>query len=138
MIFFLLVIQYNIWYNNSILLWWRLPFELIFVFICPYYQQSKRSRRHWNNNKKIELEFGCSKPVSTIFQLYRGARFYWWRKLEKTMSSFKSLTNFITYLYRVHLAWARFKLTTWVVIGTDCTGSCKSNYHTFTTTTTPE
>jgi hypothetical protein len=40
-------------------------------------------------------------------------------------------------LYRVHLAWAEFELTTLVVIGTDCTCSCKSNYHTITTTTTP-
>jgi ketosteroid isomerase-like protein len=30
-----------------------------------------------------------------------------------------------------------FELTTIVVIGTDCTGSCKSNYHTITTTTAP-
>ena len=36
-------------------------------------------------------------------------------------------------LYRVHLAMTRFELTTSVVIGTDCTGSCKSNYHTITT-----
>jgi hypothetical protein len=27
------------------------------------------------------------------------------------------------------LPWTGFKLTTLVVIGTDCTGSCKSNYH---------
>ena len=40
-------------------------------------------------------------------------------------------------LYRVHLARTGFKLTTLVVIGTDCTGSCKSNYHTITTTTAP-
>jgi len=40
-------------------------------------------------------------------------------------------------LYRVHLALTGLKLTTLVVIGTDCTGSCKSNYHTITTTTTP-
>ena len=40
-------------------------------------------------------------------------------------------------LYRVHLAWAWFELTTLVVIGTDCIGSCKSNYHTITTKTTP-
>jgi len=33
--------------------------------------------------------------------------------------------------------WAGFKLTTLVVIGTDCTGSCKYNYHTITTTVAP-
>ena len=33
--------------------------------------------------------------------------------------------------YQVHLTMSRFKLTTLVVIGTDCIGSCKSNYHTF-------
>ena len=32
-------------------------------------------------------------------------------------------------LYRVHLAWAWFELITLVVIDTDCTGSCKSNYY---------
>jgi hypothetical protein len=31
---------------------------------------------------------------------------------------------------------SRFDLTTYVVIGTDCIGSCKSNNHTITTTTT--
>jgi hypothetical protein len=29
-------------------------------------------------------------------------------------------------LHRVHLVWAEFKLTMLVVIGNDCTGSCKS------------
>jgi hypothetical protein len=32
--------------------------------------------------------------------------------------------------------WSRFKLKTSVVIGTDCIGSYKSNYHTIMTTTT--
>jgi len=41
-------------------------------------------------------------------------------------------------LYQVHLTWARFELTTLVVIGTDCIGSYKSNYHTITTTTVSE
>ena len=40
-------------------------------------------------------------------------------------------------LYQVHLTWARFKLTTLVVIGTDCIGSYKFNYHTITTTSAP-
>ena len=40
-------------------------------------------------------------------------------------------------LYRVNLSWSRFELTALVVIGTDCIDSCKSNYHTITTTTVP-
>jgi hypothetical protein len=32
----------------------------------------------------------------------------------------------------VHLALAWFELTTLAVIGTDCIGSCKSNYYTIT------
>jgi hypothetical protein len=40
-------------------------------------------------------------------------------------------------LYRIHLPWARFELTTSVVIDTDFIGSCKSNYHTIMATTTP-
>ena len=38
-------------------------------------------------------------------------------------------------LYPVHLARVGFKLTTLVVIGTECIGSCKSNYHMITATT---
>ena len=56
-----------------------------------------------------------------------------WRKPPTCL---KSLTNFIT-LYREHLIWVGLKLTTLVKIGTDCIGSCKSNYHTITTTTSP-
>ena len=41
-------------------------------------------------------------------------------------------------LYRVHLIWARFELTTLAIIGTDCTDSCKSKCHTIMTTTDPE
>jgi hypothetical protein len=36
------------------------------------------------------------------------------------------------------LSWSRFELTTSVVIGTDCIGSCKSNYHTIMATTAPQ
>jgi hypothetical protein len=33
--------------------------------------------------------------------------------------------------------WTGFELTTLMVIGTDCTGSCKSNYHMITSMTAP-
>jgi hypothetical protein len=56
----------------------------------------------------------------------------------KTPTCRKSPTNFITLRCIEYTSpWARFELTTFVVIGTDCIGSCKSNYHTIMTTTTP-
>ena len=67
-----------------------------------------------------------------------------WRSnllVEETGSTLKKTTDMPSFidklyhiiLYRVHLAWVGFKLNV-----TDCIGSCKSNYHTIKTTTTPE
>ena len=50
----------------------------------------------------------------------------------------KSLKIFITKCCIEYTSlWAGFELTTSVMISIDCTGSCKSNYHTITTTTAP-
>ena len=58
---------------------------------------------------------------------------------KKSSTCRMSLTNFITLCgFEYTSPWQWFELTTLVLIGSDCTGSCKSNYHTITTTKAPK
>jgi hypothetical protein len=91
----------------------------------------------WHNNGP-GLGLWCLMPLSTIFQLYHGCQFYWWRKPEypEKTTDLPKVTD-KTLSHKVASSTHQLSgIRTHNISGdgTYCISSCKSNYYTIMTT----
>jgi hypothetical protein len=101
------------------------------LFTRPFKDWSQLLPGSWRNN--FNLQPFSQKFVSIILTFYNISDISWRSVLlvEETGVPGENHRPVANHRQTVsHIAWAGFELTTLAVIGTDCTGSYKSNYHT--------
>jgi hypothetical protein len=77
-----------------------------------------------------ETTYPYIKSIGWGFKRY-GTEISSWRTYVAYIRSSERVSTYTS--NREHLSWAGFQLRTVMGIGTDCIGSCKSNYHSITT-----
>ena len=107
-------------------------FPLFFLCICFFCEILIL----WQKLSKRVMGLWYLMQLSTIFQLYHVLL------VEETVvpGEIIDMSQVTDKLYHIMLytsPWSRFELTTSVVMGTDCIGICKTNYHTIMAMTAP-